>query len=526
MDEKPSPTGTWSERSTTFCDKDAREAYHDLIDLQLHWLFPNFLRNLKSQTALERERGRVAVIEYRDDEVFEPEIFKNSQGLQAHFDDPLAAEELGPRKRLFILEDLGFNYLEILGAQLRIPPTFFAAHWADPATPEFNYTNPLRRYSEKNFSIRYAITQPLRIDADREVHGNIFRCDFNIQRHVYCYDPKAPILDQPKSYHALSFWTSGVRPDGSWDSVLIVDPPVRETVTSLADGCKFPVDHCSEEHAYTRMHSLDPDFTDMDILPPNPSDWTGSWQRPKYESMFDDILSLTPDEQAHSIGPRSCTNVARRLAICYFLSFLRRRILNMLRLQQNPRTAVLHTNRCDYLREFGEGLISSWHHEVFGFVVNIKYIMGLVNSEVKEQFEVLGLHRPSALEWERDGWLTVQDYCGRVITMAEAFLQSYLQFTTMQEAQAANRNALSLAQITNVTMVFVPLSTIAAIFSMTDDFLPGESKGWVFWVTAVPVLLLTFAITTEARASLRWYWKMCTERELRAKVKVKGKSIV
>lgn len=307
-------------------------------------------------------------------------------------------------------------------------------------------------------------------------------------------------------------------------AVLIVDPPVRETVTSLTNGCKFPVDHCSEEHAYARMHSLDPDFSDLEVLPPNPSDWTGTWQRPKYESIFDDILSLTPDKPAHSIGPRSCTDVARRLAICYFLSFLRRRILNMLRLQQNPRTAILHTNRCDYLREFGEGLISSWHHEVFGFVVNIKYIMGLVNSEVKEQFEVLGLHRPGAPEWERDGWLTVQDYCGRVITMAEAFLQSYLQFTTMQEAQAANRNALSLAQITNVTMVFVPLSTIAAIFSMTDDFLPGESKGWVFWVTAVPVLLLTFAITTEARASLRWYWKMCTERQVREKVK--GKHIV
>lgn len=307
-------------------------------------------------------------------------------------------------------------------------------------------------------------------------------------------------------------------------AVLIVDPPVRETVTSLANGCKFAVDHCSEEHAYTRMHSLDPDFTDLDILPLNPSDWAGTWQRPKYESIFDDILSLSSDEPAHPIGPRSCTNVARRLAVCYFLSFLRRRILNMLRLQQNPRTAILHTNRCDYLREFGEGLISSWHHEVFGFIVNIKYIMGLVNSEVKEQFEVLGLHRPDALEWERDGWLTVQDYCGRVITMAEAFLQSYLQFTTMQEAQAANRNALSLAQITNVTMVFVPLSTIAAIFSMTDDFLPGESKGWVFWVTAVPVLLLTFAITTEARTSLRWYWKMCTERQVREKVK--GKNIV
>jgi hypothetical protein len=224
MDEKQSPAGTWSDRSTTFCDKDMREAYHELIDLQLRWLFPQFLRNLQAQTPHERERGRVAVLEYRDDEMLEPEIFKSSHDLQAHFDDPLAAAQLEPRKRLFIIEDVALNYMEVLGAQLRIPPSFFAAHWADPATPEFNHRNPFRRYTEKSYVIRYASTQPIRVDADAAVHGNIFRCDFNVQRHVYCYDPKAPILDQPKSYHALSFWTSGVRNDGSWDCMANMPP--------------------------------------------------------------------------------------------------------------------------------------------------------------------------------------------------------------------------------------------------------------------------------------------------------------
>ncbi|CAN9328655.1 unnamed protein product [Alternaria alternata] len=51
----------------------------------------------------------------------------------------------------------------------------------------------------------------------------------------------------------------------------------------------------------------------------------------------------------------------------------------------------------------------------------------------------------------------------------------------MQEAQAANQNASNLAHITNLTMLFIPLSTIAAIFSMDDKFLPGKTKGWIFW---------------------------------------------
>lgn len=224
-DHESSPTvGLWNERSATFCEKDRREAYNELIETQLPLLFPDFFRNLQAQTPFEREKGRVAVLEYIDDEEPERDILKSSQALQNHFEEniaPTTTKEDGKitpsRKRLFILEDLGLNYLQILGSNLLIPPSFFAAHSADPATPEFNHRNPFRRFSEHTFVIRYASTQPVRIDADPSVHGTVFKCAFNVNRHVYCYDPKGPIFDQPKSYHALSFWTSGVRGDGSWD---------------------------------------------------------------------------------------------------------------------------------------------------------------------------------------------------------------------------------------------------------------------------------------------------------------------
>ena len=194
----------------------------------------------------------------------------------------------------------------------------------------------------------------------------------------------------------------------------------------------------------------------------------------------------------------------------------------MLHIQANPLTAGLHMNRCDYLREFGTGVLSSWHHELFGFIVNVKYIMGLMAQEAADNVVALGLDRPAVAiglshplfprssdaegarevvvqQWEQDGWLAIQEHCHKIIAMAEAFLQSYLQFTSMQEAQAANHNALSLARISNLTMVFIPLSAIAAVFSMTDEFMPGKSKNWIFWVTLLPVLGLTFAITMEVR---------------------------
>lgn len=291
-----------------------------------------------------------------------------------------------------------------------------------------------------------------------------------------------------------------------------------DVVLSLPDGIALKADHHSNEHAYSRMHSLAPDFNDIRVLPSTTSDWSQGSLHPKYDSMFDDILVLTQASQPHVPDPRSCTEIARKLVISTFVTFLRRRILNMLRLQADPRAAAIYVNRCDYLRQFGHGVLSSWHHELFGFVVNVKYIMGIMAKEAEDNVVALGLNRPftdrgvAVPQWEQDGWIAIQEHCSKIIEMADAFLRSYLQFTSMQEAQAANKNALSLARITNLTMVFIPLSTVAAIFSMTDDFSPGKAKGWIFWVTALPILLVMFIFTAEARSTLKQFWISCQTR--------------
>ncbi|CAO2651741.1 Nn.00g000240.m01.CDS01 [Neocucurbitaria sp. VM-36] len=523
MEEYECNNGVWIDRAATLCDKGSRQKYLDLINTQLCWLFPEFVHNIQAQSPQEREMSRVAVIEYQDEAPPTQRTFKTSKELHCYFERPECEEGSAPRRRLFLLEDLSLNYIESLGSQLRIPPSFFGAHWADPASPTFNYRSPFSRFANDAFVVRYPSTQPIRIDAPPNLQSTVYRCNSNVSRHIHCYDPKSPIIDQPKSYHVLSFWTSGERKDGSWDAVLIVDPPVGEYVKSLPDGILLKADHSSTEHAYSRMHSLAPDFNDINILPSDPGDWAQGWIRPTYSSMFDDILSATAISHPRVSNPRTSTEIARKLAICIFLTFLRRRVLNMLKLHANPRAAALNINRCDYLRQFGHGVLSSWHHELFGFVVNVKYIMGIVARETEDNVAALGLNRRASTagggemissipQWEHDGWIAIQEHCDKIITMADAFLQSYLQFTSMQEAQAANKNALSLARITTLTMVFIPLSTVAAIFSMSEDFMPGKSKSWIFWVTALPVLVVMIAWTTESRAGLTQYWKACREK--------------
>jgi hypothetical protein len=80
--------------------------------------------------------------------------------------------------------------------------------------------------------------------------------------------------------------------------------------------------------------------------------------------------------------------------------------------------------------------------------------------------------------------------CACCRRLTNALATGYLQYITIQEARISNGNAQSLSKITVLTMLFIPLSTVASIFSTGGDFLPGNSKAWVFWVVSIPVLLM------------------------------------
>lgn len=64
---------------------------------------------------------------------------------------------------------------------------------------------------------------------------------------------------------------------------------------------------------------------------------------------------------------------------------------------------------------------------------------------------------------------------------------------------AGNRQALDEAKrskrLTLVGLVFIPLAYSSSLFSMSNQFAPGEDQFWIYWVVAVALILLTFCGT-------------------------------
>lgn len=202
--------------------------------------------------------------------------------------------------------------------------------------------------------------------------------------------------------------------------------------------------------------------------------------------------------------PRVAVEWPRRLIIGKMISFLRRRYLNVFHLSKshgNPN----QTLRINYLDDFSKGALSKWHADYFNFIIGSSAAFQEVLRELRENMLSIGVKEnpgsspsasasdpalpPSPPQWEVDGWTSAMDLARVVDEVLNALATRYMQYVTIQEARVSGATAQSLSKITVLTMLFVPLSTFAGILSMSDEFLPGRSKAWLFWTVSIPFLL-------------------------------------
>lgn len=241
-------------------------------------------------------------------------------------------------------------------------------------------------------------------------------------------------------------------------------------------------------------------------------------------SMFDDLKFLQ-DGQPHAVteDPRSCTSISRKIVISLWIAFIRRRFLNLLSV--STLVSVNHSgmdflNRASWAKREWD---STWHRGIFSNLVNARFKLDILRSEITENLAALGLtqctlnvdRNVDVEEWEKAGWESVIRLTSTVQQMVEIFVQSYSQAASIQETKTSNDLTRSVNRITTLATVFLPISVISGVFSINGDFAPGAVKGWVFWAVTGPVLALTaFLLFTNAIEAIRSLAKMIFSRRL------------
>jgi hypothetical protein len=74
-----------------------------------------------------------------------------------------------------------------------------------------------------------------------------------------------------------------------------------------------------------------------------------------------------------------------------------------------------------------------------------------------------------------------------------------MQAMTGLASIAGNRQNLEEAKrvkrLNLLALLFIPLAYTSSLFSMQDNFLPGNAKFWMYWVSALSVVALTLVVT-------------------------------
>lgn len=204
------------------------DRYWSLLESTQRLQYPKFVAFLTRQQDAEMEEGRAAMINFRNGAKPLISRLHTSDDLRKCLDKPHERldqphESKPVVRRLFILEGLPKDFILALGSRLRVPPSFFSAHWIDSQSFLGNIVNRSPRHHENpyQFQLSFAKLHRARIEAKpSDASEPIYWTNSCIPRRLSRWTIFGDLDGPLTSFEKASFWgtppsdTSGER---SWD---------------------------------------------------------------------------------------------------------------------------------------------------------------------------------------------------------------------------------------------------------------------------------------------------------------------
>jgi len=389
---------------------------------------------------------------------------------------------------MIILEGLARNYIQIIGSNLQVPPDFFASHWIAPGFNGDLVNQPLRQYDNKyRFRLSFSRLHKAKVEGSPEDEKSpIYQMD-SITRRIVSRttifgDEDGPLV----SAEQVSFWS---KVDGeSWDTVLLVDAPLGKSV--WWQNSRTP-------RQVALMDRIDVTGPELSFL-----NQTGSWYPPilpcdkplsasSAASTFKTLTELYPlRERLSTSDPNSCVDYVRILVLSAWTASTRV-IESRIMKEQFALSIVGVSQPNSSTSAYERSWTRPWHPQDFARLVQAKSSLKALDWELRRNMDALGIgsqaSERTAEAWEADAWQGLRIVIGNLNSRVDTMLQAYMQSISVRETSDANRQARQVGYLTSLATIFIPVSFVAAVFSMGGEFAAGESRFWVFWAIAAPV---------------------------------------
>lgn len=111
------------------------------------------------------------------------------------------------------------------------------------------------------------------------------------------------------------------------------------------------------------------------------------------------------------------------------------------------------------------------------------------------------------------------DRYGQLLQSMLPVVTSLVQIVDSRRSFAETAN---ISRLTYLALAFVPLSFISSLFSMSGDLAPGGTTFWVYFVVAIPLVGIVFALARVPLDKLKISWMDLKRRRFGLRRKASG----
>lgn len=298
-------------------------------------------------------------------------------------------------------------------------------------------------------------------------------------------------------------------------AIIIVNPPLGSSVLCGNSGeDRRRVYHDPEMALFDPRPTLHqegpwhPLYQFPTALSQNSAEWRHEpASSPEPPSLFDEMLRIYQQEIFTSTSNlNTCTEICRRLILSEWTARLR--IIEAQIVRERVRMSV---GKVVLPRDTKASRILTWRRpwqqDDFNRLTRATAVLETIDAELRSNQDALGINTAKiqvVSPWEEDAWNSSREAVQWELSMVKNTLETYMQSVSV-------RQSLNAGYLTSMATIFIPVSLIAAVFSMGGDFAAGKSLFWVFWVIAIPVTLIgCFFLFT--RMGMRFFQKVSADR--------------
>lgn len=153
---------------------------------------------------------------------------------------------------------------------------------------------------------------------------------------------------------------------------------------------------------------------------------------------------------------------------------------------------ISNKEKVEHMNVFTEilGEINTWRRRLVWYVDETR--QNLDSLAIDPSSTATSLSRESQAH-ERD-FISIHNRLTTYQAWAESLLNAVMAHVNLMETEKTVAESRSLARLTVLGFIFVPISFVCSLFSMGGDFAVGEDRFWVYIVVVVPLTLLILLV--------------------------------